>query len=84
MTFKAVRRFMDIAKKNRVSYHNFLLTRKVSYNPEGRYQAVHEVLELDRKLKEFLNNNLIYHKVINPLNKSVVKNILTACDVSIK
>jgi hypothetical protein len=49
-----VRGFTEYAQSKGIKYHNYLLTRQVAYQEDGRYQTEDEALEVDARMKEFL------------------------------
>ena len=48
-----------ISEFNQYDNYNFLLKRETVYQEEGRYQNEEEAIEIDRKIKEFLEENKI-------------------------
>jgi nicotinamide riboside kinase len=65
-------KFLDKAKKNGVEHINFVLQRNKEFNPEGRYETEEQAMEVDKKVREFIDTNNIEHHVVNCPDESRV------------
>jgi hypothetical protein len=52
----SVLKFLEAAKKNGITHHNFFLTRQKKFDPRGRYETETQAIAADVGLKKFLQD----------------------------
>jgi hypothetical protein len=68
----SVHAFMTKARENGVSHHNFLLTRKKSFDSRGRYETEDQAKEVDELVKQYLTQwGITYTEVTCPEEERV-------------
>lgn len=72
----AVVSFIEYAKSQGVTYHNYLLKRIHAYDPSGRYEDENEALEIDNELGEYLDRLLISYESVDATGSDAVNFII--------
>lgn len=62
---KHVQGFTQFAESKGVEYYNFILRRHFAYDPNGRYQTEEQAIEIDTRMKEFLDSYGVRYQVLD-------------------
>lgn len=72
----SILKFLELAKANGVTHHNFFLTREKLYNPKGRYETEEQARNIDITLQAFLNDLNIPFEIVSGNSQAAVQSII--------
>lgn len=65
MVGSSIKEFLKLASESGVDYHNYLIRRNKTFDPNGRYSDEEESKKIDELLVEFLNKENINYTIIS-------------------